>query len=210
MAEHLPQLLFQQVRPVQPAVGRGDVGQLGGLAHGQVLRILPKGVAGALQLGGVGLLAGAAGVVPHLPADLVQRVGRPLHHVERVHAAHRLGCPLGHDIADPVRRVGADQPDRCGPLLAEVVEEPSHRGLVPPLPGPHQPPGVVVHHHGQVPMALAVGDLIDADAGQPVQRVDPRAASATTPAIITPTVTQATRSSAVIADLDVCVASHAA
>jgi hypothetical protein len=37
--------------------------------------------------------------------------------------------------------------------------------------GPHQPPGVVVDHHRQVPVALLVRHLIDADPPQPGQAV---------------------------------------
>jgi hypothetical protein len=40
---------------------------------------------------------------------------------------------------------------------------------------PHQPPGVVVDHDGQVAAAALVADLIDADAPQPSQAIDARA-----------------------------------
>ena len=59
--EHVPQALFQQVGPVQAGVGLGDPGQLGGLAFGEVLGVLPQRVPGALELAGVLVTPGAAG-----------------------------------------------------------------------------------------------------------------------------------------------------
>jgi hypothetical protein len=42
--------------------------------------------------------------------------------------------------------------------------------------GPHQPAGVMIDHHGQVPMPLLVGDLVDTDPAQPVVPVGQPAA----------------------------------
>jgi len=52
---------------------------------------------------------------------------------------------------------------RRGPLGAQLVEERPHRVGVTALSRPHQPAGVVIDHHRQVPVPLAVGDLIDPD-----------------------------------------------
>jgi len=39
------------------------------------------------------------------------------------------------------------------------------------LPGPHQPPGVVVDHAQQKPLPFAVEDLVDPDPAQPGEAV---------------------------------------
>ena len=57
-------------------------------------------------------------------------------------------------------------------MPAERVEEASQRGLVVAGRCPDQPAGVMVDHDRQVAVALAVGDLIDADAPQALQTVD--------------------------------------
>ena len=59
----------------------------------------------------------------------------------------------------------------CGASgLAELVVERLQGGGVLALGGPHHPPGlVVVGDHGQVAVALAVADLVDADPQQPGQ-----------------------------------------
>ena len=70
--EHVPQALFEQVGAVQPGVGLGDPGQLGGLAFGEVLGVLPQRVAGALELAGP-LMAGRGAVF--LPGRPRPRLG---------------------------------------------------------------------------------------------------------------------------------------
>lgn len=114
----------------------------------------------------------AAGLVPHLPAHLVQRVGGPLDHVERVGAAHRIRALLIDDTSDPFGAVSGDVGDLCAPLGPEGVEEGSNGGLVAAHCHPHQWPGVVVDHDGQVLVVAFVGDLIDPDPSQAGERVD--------------------------------------
>jgi len=58
-----------------------------------------------------------------------------------------------------------------GPVGPEKVEELPQRVLVAAGRGPHQPAGVMVDEAGQVPLTLAVGDLIDPDPPQPAQQV---------------------------------------
>jgi len=84
------QLLFEQVGAVDRRVELLDEGELGLLAVGQVLGPLPEREPGALELLGELLVAGAAGLVPHLTADLVQGVRRGLDDVPRVQADDRL------------------------------------------------------------------------------------------------------------------------
>ena len=76
--------------------------------------------------------------------------------------------------------------------------------------GPHQPPGVVVDHHGQVAVAPAVGELVDADATQPSRRSLSWLASWATRVTIRPTLRQANPSSSATATREAWTASHAA
>ena len=78
---NLAQLFLEQVGAVEPGVGALDLSELGGLAVGEVLGVLPDREPGALQLPGELEVALPAGFVSDLPADLVQRVGRQLDHV---------------------------------------------------------------------------------------------------------------------------------
>ena len=113
----------------------------------------------------------AASGVPCLTADLVEGLGGPLHDVEGVGAPHRVAAAAGDHGADPVRAVGTDVGDQVAALLTEGIEEPLQSGLLPAGCGPHQPAGIVVDHHGQVPLPALVGDLIDPDppqVGEPV------------------------------------------
>jgi hypothetical protein len=110
--EDQPQASLKQVGPVQPRVGPGYPGQLGLLAGGEVLGVLPQREPGVLERLGVpagparpALVRGAAGLVPGLPADLVKSVGGPADHVERIGAAHRVGTAVDDGVADPVRAV---------------------------------------------------------------------------------------------------------
>jgi hypothetical protein len=91
--------------------------------------------------------------------------------VERVQAEPRLGAALSHHGRDPGGGVGADQLDLLAARLAEGVEEAAKGGRVMAGGSPHQPPGVVVDHHRQVPVAPLVRHLIDADPPQPGEAV---------------------------------------
>ena len=57
------------------------------------------------------------------------------------------------------------------PLLSQVIEEPPDGGLIPAGGRPDEPAGVVVDHHHQVAVALAMRDLVDADAGEALQGI---------------------------------------
>jgi hypothetical protein len=98
-------------------------------------------------------------------------------------------------------------------LLTEGVEEPLKGGLLPAGCSPHQPAGVVVDHHGQVPLPTFVGDLVDPDpteVGEPVVHgldVGPDPGDDRTHAA--PIVNGATRISSVIAVLEHWVADQA-
>lgn len=57
-------------------------------------------------------------------------------------------------------------------LLAELVEEPEHRRAIPARGRPHEPAAVVVDHHGEVALALAVADLVDPDPLETGEQID--------------------------------------
>ena len=85
-------------------------------------------------------IAGAPGLVPDCSADLVEGVGRPLDHVERISALDRLRAALVEHVDDPGGPVSADPSQALTALLAESVEEAVQDGLIPPRRGPDQAP----------------------------------------------------------------------
>ncbi len=91
-AVDLAQLLGEQIGAEEALVDLLDAGELQLLALGQPLGVLPEREARALQLARELALALAAGLVPDLAADLIERVGRELYEVERVEADRRVGA----------------------------------------------------------------------------------------------------------------------
>ena len=74
----LAQLLFEEVGAVDRGVELLDERELGLLAVGQVLGLLPEREARSLELFGELFVAGLARLVPDGAADVVERVGRGL------------------------------------------------------------------------------------------------------------------------------------
>lgn len=122
--EDQPQLLFEQVGAVQAVVDAGDPGELGTLAAGQVFRVLPQRVPGTVEVAGQGRVASRAGGVPHLAADLVERVGGPPDDMERVGAQRGVLAAGCHHPRDPFRRVRAHQPQLRTALGPRVSKNP--------------------------------------------------------------------------------------
>jgi hypothetical protein len=114
--------------------------------------------------------------------------------MKRVGAAHRVRTPARDHGADPVRAVGTDVGDLGAALLAEGVEEPLQGGLLPAGCGPHQPAGVVVDHHGQVPLLAFVAISSSPIRDRFANRSCTASTSAQTRVMIAPTVRQATAS----------------
>ena len=173
--EDWAQLFLEEVPSVERAVGTGDVGKLGLLTGREVLGVLPKGEASALEVGGDGLLTVAAGGVPDLAAQLIQGVGRPGDDVERVHAEFGVGAVLLDGVGDPGAGVGADQPDLCAALRTEQVEELGEGWLVATRGGPEQPTAVMIDDDRQVSLTPAITGLVDADAPQALEGIGPLA-----------------------------------
>jgi hypothetical protein len=98
------QLLVEQGGAIQRLVGARDDRERGALAVGEVLGVLPERKARALELLGRAGLAGLARRIPDVAADLVERVGRRLGHVEGVQADDRVGqrSPSGRVIQSAV------------------------------------------------------------------------------------------------------------
>ena len=180
--EHVAQAFFEQVAAVQSRVGFGDPRQLLPLPVGEVVGVLPQRVAGALEPAGIAGgdadavsvalgLPGATRLVPGLATHLVEGVGGPLDHMERVGALHRLWAALGDDLGDPVGLVGRYVADRRTTIGAEQVEETSQSGPVSTGRGPQQSTRIVINHDRQVAVSALIGNLVDADAGQSVQPI---------------------------------------
>jgi hypothetical protein len=108
-AVDLAELLGDQVGAVGRLVGLLDLGELDLLAVGQVVRVLPQREEGALEVLRGLLVAGLAGFVPDLAADLVERVGSELDDVEWVHAPDRVRAPLADRRGDRLGHVTRDQ-----------------------------------------------------------------------------------------------------
>lgn len=161
--EDRPQALLEQVGPPQRR----------GLAAGEVLGVLEQREPQPLhRRGGVGLPAaprGPAQLPPGLAPEGVEGLGRPGDRVERVDGQLGARQPLGEGVGDPGRPVGRDHLDRLPLPVGQQVEELVEPVLAVAPAGPHDPPAVVVHHDGHVPLAPLVARLVDADPAQPVE-----------------------------------------
>ncbi len=150
----------EQVGAVEALVELLDARELELLALGQVAGVLPQREPGAFELAGELGLALAAGVVPHLAADLVQRVGRERDEMERVVADARVRAALGDRSGDPAGHVAGHELELVAALLSQQIEELLDRLAIPAGGRPDEPAGVVVNHDGQLPLALADRDLM--------------------------------------------------
>ena len=91
--------------------------------------------------------------------------------MERIKTEHRFGRPLGDHGVDPLGAIGRDVGQLGRPCGPQLVEEPPERLGVPSGSGPDQPAAVLVDHAGQVPVTLAVRDLIDTDPSDSTEKV---------------------------------------
>jgi len=151
--EDRPELLFQQVGPVEPAVGLGDPSECGALVAGQVGWVFQQRPPAALERGGLGVVPIGAQPRDHPAAHLVEGFGGPRDDVEGVQAQHRGGSAGRDHVVDPLGAVGGDVGELPGSFAAEVVEEPVQRRGIAVLARPHQPAGVVIHDDQQIALA---------------------------------------------------------
>src|SRR5713226_474037 len=110
-------------------------------------------------------------MVPDLAADLVQRVGRPLDHVEGIQADGGIGAVLLDRDQDPLGTVTADVGELGAALVAEQLEEAVHHLATAPLSRPDQPATGVIDDQRQVALPSPPADLVDADPPQSIQTV---------------------------------------
>jgi len=137
-----------------------DAGELELLALGEVAGVLPQREPRALELAGELGLPLTACLVPHLAADLVQRVGRQGEEVKRVVADAGVGAALADWPGDPGGHVAGHQAQLVAALFAEQIQELQDRCPVPTRVRPHQPAGVVADEDCEVALAFADRDLI--------------------------------------------------
>lgn len=100
--------------------------------------------------------------LPDLYAHRIECVARPLHDMERIHAAHCLGHVLLNAIVDPASAVAADASNVCPQLFGQALKELLEHALAVVLMHPDHLAGVVVDDNGHVFVALTVGSLVDA------------------------------------------------
>src|SRR5437660_2674426 len=165
--EDQAQVLLEKVGAEQRLVDASDPGQLALLPGAEVLGVLPERPARALELASMGVVTAVAGLVPDLTSNLVEGPGGPGHGVEGIEADDRVRAGAANHVGDPGGAVGADVGDAQAAATAEELEEAGQGPLVAALGGPDQAPAHMVDHHRQIALALAEGDLIDAQPAQP-------------------------------------------
>ncbi len=201
-----PQLLAQQERAVESAVGVADLVQGRELADGLTFGGLEQRPAGALDPapgGGVGALVG----VSFVAANLVGRAAGEPADVERVKADLGVGDRGANRALVLAAHVDQDRTDRVA-AVAELVEEGLQGGAVASGAAPHDRARAVVGNAGEVALPAAVGDLVDADRDQAPQTALVEVLGGTR-STMRPTLSHATRISPVIGVLAICWASHA-
>ena len=128
---------------------------------------------------------------------------------EKLDEAKQKAKPVSDRAADPGRHVARHQFDLFAASFAERVKERLDGLAIAAGGGPHQPTRVVVDDDGQVLLTFPVRYLIDPDAREAGQQVDPCRASPETRSQMPPTVHQAIRISSETADFDVLTANQA-
>jgi hypothetical protein len=103
--------------------------------------------------------------VPFVAADLVGGARSEPADVEGVKADLGLRHGLANGALVLAAHVDRDRADRCL-AVTELGEELGQSGAVAARSAPHNRPGPVVGHAGQVAVMAAIADLVDADADQ--------------------------------------------
>jgi len=92
-------------------------------------------------------------------------------HMEGIRADRRTWAVRPDRRHPPVVKIHRDRLDPGAALGAESREEFCERRAAAPWRRPHQAPRVVIGDAGQVPVALAVGDLTGPDADKAIQTI---------------------------------------
>src|SRR4029450_13211579 len=106
-----------------------------------------------LQLSGLRWLTRATRLVPDLAAHLVQRIGRPADHMNRVEADGGVGAVRLDRAQDPLGAIATDMSELGAALWAELVEEALHHFLAPTFGRPDQTTADMIDHQGHVALA---------------------------------------------------------
>src|SRR5881397_1284531 len=160
VAPELAEGLFEQVGGVEPLVGLEQLAQGCSAIVGEVVAAGEQGVALPLDEGAV--LAGETVVLaaPHL----VERVTEVAHDVELVEDHPSVRSVLRERVAEGLPHVHRGELDGRALLRAQRGKEDVQVGLgASPAADPGRPAALKVAHHHAVVVALADGDLIDAD-----------------------------------------------
>ncbi len=187
----------RSVKKLPPDVGFSPR-ELGALAVGEVLGVLPDREAGAFELTGEPQVALA-------PASF--QTSRQISSKAAVASCTTWNGSTHRSVWGARSAIGlliqpamsADQLELLAALGAVRVEVRQRRGAIAAGRGPHQSTGVMVDHDGHVALALAVADLVDPIRRSPSSRWISRRALAATRSRIWPTVRHAFRISSATA-----------
>src|SRR3989442_2647943 len=160
VAPELAEGLLEQVGGVEPLVGLEQLAQGRSTIVGEVVPAGEQGVALPLDEGAV--LAGETAVLaaPHL----VERVTEVAHDVELVEDHPSVRSVLRERVAEGLPHVHRGELDGRALLRAQRGKEDVQVGFgASPAADPDRPAALKVAHHHAVVVALADGDLIDAD-----------------------------------------------
>ena len=161
-----PQCFFELVGTPDPPPEPFDVGELGGLAVGEVLGVVQQDVAGRLErLGFVGI--DSLHLSDEIAAGLVEGFGGHGHGVEGVEADRRVGGALAGCFRVWGTEVHRDRLQLGGLVGAELLEERLQGDRCAVFGTPDDITGVVIDNQRQVLVAAFPGDLIDTDMDEP-------------------------------------------
>ncbi len=159
-----PQFLLEQEGAEHRLVGLLDFAKQRELADRLLVGRLeqrPARVLDPAALGGVRALVG----VPLVAADLVDSALAEAHHVKRIERDLGVGDAVADRLLIAAAHVDRDRPNRVA-TLAELVEERLQRLGVAARSAPYDRARLVVDDAGQVALAAAIGDLVNADGDQ--------------------------------------------
>src|SRR5712691_5281533 len=117
--EDLPELLLEQVGTKQRTIRANHRGKLESLKNGQILGVLPQSEASSLQLSSERWLSMVPHRIPDLTTHLVESIGGPRHHVERIETQAGLRTVTLDHVFDPGGSICADQSQLRAPFRTQ-------------------------------------------------------------------------------------------
>ena len=161
--------LLEQVGAVEGGVVLLDRGELIPLLGAEVPGVLEQGVPGLLDRGGFFGSVKLFEVVDLISADLIDSIGSESEDVEEVEddlSPRHLGL---YGLDEGGGHIDGDDLNHSRPFLSELIEESVKCLGVLTLGGPDDAMLVVIDDGGDVAMALAKADLVDADTLETVE-----------------------------------------